>query len=211
MSREGSKAFTRRNLLKSSMAFGLTACIKKPIFCEEPAIEQDGAFRTASECTPTASNIEGPFYVTDSPERSDFRLWNEEGVEVTLSGRVVTGDCSTPLEGAIVEFWHASPTGEYDNTSSEMRYRGAIQVDSDGAYQLETLLPGRYLNGTQYRPHHIHVKIWNSDGVEVLTTQLYFKGDEYLECDGFANRSLVMSFEGALSTEIVATDIDFIV
>ena len=211
MSKEQSKLFTRRHLLKSSMAFGLTACVKKPVFCDEPAIKNDGDFRTASECTPTASNIEGPFYMTDAPVRNDFRLWNEEGVHVTLSGRVVTGDCTEPLEGAVLEFWHASPTGEYDNGSSDMRYRGAIQADATGSYRLETLLPGRYLNGAQYRPHHIHVKVWDAEGVELLTTQLYFEGDEYLDCDGFANRSLVMSFEGSLSTEIIATDIDFIV
>jgi protocatechuate 3,4-dioxygenase beta subunit len=113
--------------------------------------------------------------------------------------------------GSTIEFWQADPDGSYDNSSSEMKYRCAITVGQDGNYSLETLLPGRYLNGTQYRPHHIHVKIWDAEGVEVLVTQLYFDGDEYLECDGFANRSLVIPFEGSLDTEVIASDVDFIV
>lgn len=205
------KAVSRRGVLKGGIVIGATACVKKPGFCEAPAIVDDGGFRTADECKATASNIEGPFYITDAPERNDFRQWGDEGVPVSISGRVVSGDCSVGLEGAIIEFWHANPSGDYDNTSDEMRYRGAMQAASTGAYTLETLLPGRYLNGTQYRPHHIHVKIWDADGNERLTTQLYFEGDEYLECDAFANTSLVMPFEGTLDTEIIAIDIDFVV
>ena len=91
-----------------------------------------------------------------------------------------------------------------------MKYRCVVITDVDGNYSLETLLPGRYLNGTQYRPHHIHVKIRGNDDVERLITQLYFEGDEYLDCDEFANTSLIMPFSGSLDTEIIATDIDFI-
>ena len=202
---------SRRKLLQGGFALSATACVKKPNFCEQPAIVSDGVFRTADVCMMTASNIEGPFYITDAPDRSDFRLWGDEGVTVSLSGRVVSGDCSMGLEGAIIEFWHADPSGNYDNTSLEMRYRGAIQVTSTGAYTLETLLPGRYLNGTQYRPHHIHVKVWDADGNERLTTQLYFEGDDYLECDPFANTSLIVPFEGSITTEIIAVNVDFIV
>ena len=95
---------SRRRLLQSSLALSATACVKKPDFCEQPAIVSDGEFRTADVCTATASNIEGPFYITDAPERSNFRLWGDDGVSVSLSGRVVSGDCSMGLDGAIVEF-----------------------------------------------------------------------------------------------------------
>ena len=203
--------FSRRALLQSTAAIGVTACVKKPGFCAQPAIIDDGEFRTTEVCRLTAENLEGPFYITDAPERNNFRIWDDEGVSVSLTGRVVAGDCSNALEGAIIEFWHANPRGDYDNESTEMRYRGAIQVTSTGAYTLETLLPGRYLNGNQYRPHHIHVKIWDADGSERLTTQLYFEGDDYLNCDPFANTSLVVPFEGDLATEIIAIDVDFIV
>jgi len=202
---------TRRQFLQGMTALGVTACVKKPQFCTEPALAQDGDFRTVSECIPTASNIEGPFYVTEAPVRNDFQIWGDDGVAVSISGRVVTGDCAVGLSNGMVEFWHADPSGDYDNTSSEMRYRGVIMLDESGKYRLETLLPGRYLNGTQYRPHHIHVKVWDAEGIELLTTQLYFEGDEYLTCDPFANTSLVMPFEGSLDTSIVASNIDLIV
>ncbi len=202
---------TRRQFLQGMTALGVTACVKKPAFCTEPALIQDGEFRTVSDCIPTATNIEGPFYVTDAPLRNDFQIWGDDGVAVSISGRVVTGDCSVGLSNGMVEFWHADPNGDYDNTSSEMKYRGVIMLDESGTYQLNTLLPGRYLNGTQYRPHHIHVKVWDVEGVELLTTQLYFEGDEYLTCDPFANTSLVMPFEGSLDTSIVASNIDLIV
>ncbi len=207
------KSLTRRRLLQSGLALGLVGCVKKPRFCEEPAIVQDGDFRTVEdeECLSTASNIEGPFYTINAPERSNFRQWGDEGVEVTISGRVVTTDCTTTLTEAVLEFWHADPSGEYDNESEDMRYRGAIRVGESGNYRLETLLPGRYLNGSQYRPHHIHVKVWDRNGNERLTTQLYFEGDAYLDCDGFGNTSLIVPFEGTLDSEIVATNIDFIV
>ena len=71
------------------------------------------------------------------------------------------------------------------------------------------LLPGRYLNGTTYRPRHIHVKVW-VEGSERLTTQLYFEGDEYLECDAFASTSLVMPLTGSDEEGWIATRIDFV-
>ena len=115
------------------------------------------------------------------------------------------------MEGAKIEFWQANPAGEYDNISEEMRYRCILYTDKNGAYTLKTLLPGLYKNGDAYRPHHIHVRIWDSFGRERLTTQLYFEGDPHLKGDSFANESLVMLFDGSLTTVIVAQDIDFIV
>ena len=110
------------------ISVGVTACVKKPGFCAQPAIIDDGEFRTVEVCRTTAANIEGPFYITDAPERNNFRLWEDEGVAVSLTGRVVEGDCSSALDGAIIEFWHANPSGDYDNDSPDMRYRGACKL-----------------------------------------------------------------------------------
>ena len=41
-----------------------------------------------------------------------------------------------------------------------MKYRGLVQTDAQGVFELTTLLPGRYLNGSLYRPRHIHVKVY---------------------------------------------------
>ena len=69
------------------------------------------------------------------------------------------------MAGAVIDLWQADPSGSYDNGSDEMRYRGKVSTDADGVYVFETLLPGRYLNGSVLRPMHIHIKVW-VDGQE---------------------------------------------
>ncbi|MFT4976684.1 MAG: protocatechuate 3,4-dioxygenase beta subunit [Myxococcota bacterium] len=45
----------------------------------------------------------------------------------------------------------------------------------------------------QYRPAHIHAKVW-IDGAEKLTTQLYFRDDPYLAIDPYVREDLIMDF-----------------
>ena len=130
--------------------------------------------------------------------------------EQSFSGTVYESGCAAGLEGAIVEFWHADPSGSYDNKSEEMRYRCRITTDANGFYQLKTLLPGRYKNGSTFRPQHIHVKVFDAELVERLTTQLYVEGDPYIECDPFASSSLVIPFTGSESTSLSAENVDFV-
>ena len=42
------------------------------------------------------------------------------------------------------------------------------------------------MNGAKFRPSHIHVKVY-VDGVERLTSQLYFAGDPYIPDDPWAS------------------------
>ncbi len=143
--------------------------------CSEP--EPD------SVCEPTAADIEGPFYLPDSPERSDLDTVGDEGITLVIRGQVRDAMCA-PLEGTIVEIWHADPVGEYDNGDT-YNYRGWVRADADGMYTFRTLMPGRYPNAGTLRPAHVHVKAWR-DGAERLTTQLYFEDDPYLEDDKWA-------------------------
>ena len=173
--------------------------------------QEEDTFPEIIDCELTVSDSEGPYYVADAPFRNDLRSSSEDGILLELSGRVMNADCSEALEGAIIEFWQADPNGMYDNISAEMRYRCAIQTGEDGSYVLYTYLPGLYGEEEDIRPHHLHVKIWTSDGEEVLTTQLYFAGDPYLN-DEFSDRErFVIEFEGSLTTSIMAEDINFIV
>ena len=144
-------------------------------------------------CSITGDDIEGPFYISDAPVRSDLDTWGDEGLRIRLSGVIQSTDC-IPLAGAVIEIWHADDEGAYDNDSADMRYRGQQATDSEGRYAFETLVPGRYLNGGTYRPAHIHVKIW-VDGVERLTTQLYFDDDPYNEGDAWYEASRSMAIE----------------
>jgi protocatechuate 3,4-dioxygenase beta subunit len=183
---------------------GLAASCKTPPpsddpWCEEPLWTDDAT----PGCVPTADDIEGPYYLPDSPERADLDLYGDAGEALTLTGRVLESDCATPINGAVVEVWQADPNGEYDNSSADRRYRGFVATAADGTWTIRTLKPGWYLNGAHYRPAHVHFKV-STDGVERLTTQLYFEGDPYLSCDAFANTSLVRPVvDGTLTFDIV--------
>ena len=145
---------------------------------------------TDTSCTATASNIEGPFFVADIPIRHSLDLYGDEGQPLLLQGLVRDASCS-PIIGATVIIWHADPKGNYDLTTNERRYYGQTATNKDGTYQFKTLTPGRYLNGAQFRPAHIHVKVLRG-GTEVLTTQIYFRGDPFLASDPFVVDSLVL-------------------
>ncbi|MEZ0231168.1 MAG: carboxypeptidase regulatory-like domain-containing protein [Planctomycetota bacterium] len=138
---------------------------------------------------PTADNIEGPFYKPDAPWRSKLRV-GDEGEALVVRGTVF-GPGKKPLEGAVVDVWHADAKGEYDN--EKFAHRGRVKTDKEGRYSIETLVPGRYAiddEGKKFRPSHIHYKV-SCDGHKTLTTQLYFKGDPHLEKDPFMKKSLV--------------------
>jgi len=54
------------------------------------------------------------------------------------------------------------------------------------------MVPGFYLNGSQFRPAHLHLKVRVQDE-ERLTTQLYFEDDPYLDADPFVEDAPVMA------------------
>ncbi len=165
-------------------------------------------------CVETHDNIEGPYYRAGAPERADLAPHGTPGTPLVIEGRVTGPDCSkgqgdlrepVPRESrglAAVELdvWHATHDGHYDNDgtmrlrASEFLLRGRIKTDADGRYQVKTIVPGRYLNGRQYRPAHVHVKV-RAPGFAPLTTQLYFPGDPYNDVDPFIHKSLVMGME----------------
>jgi protocatechuate 3,4-dioxygenase beta subunit len=85
---------------------------------------------------------------------------------------------------------------DYDHDSEEMQYRGQMATDEKGGYSFHTLKPGWYLNSGLFRPSHIHIKIW-VDGIERLTTQLYFEGDPKIEADSWAEEELEVTLSKA--------------
>ena len=134
---------------------------------------------------PTPEQTEGPFFTPDSPERTSLREDGIVGTPFLLTGTVLATDC-TPLSGALLDFWHADDSGEYDNDG--YRLRGHQFTDAGGAYRLETIVPGLYTGRTR----HIHVKVQRNGG-SVLTTQLYFPGEAGNESDGIFDPALLMS------------------
>jgi protocatechuate 3,4-dioxygenase beta subunit len=151
-------------------------------------------------CMETADNIEGPYYRASAPFRTDLRTGITKGVLFTLRGRVYGVGCKVPLTDAIVDIWQADSDGHYDNDgtlmvpASDYRLRGRAKVDATGYFEVKTIIPGHYLNGSQYRPAHIHAKV-SAAGHRLLTTQLYFEGDPYNSIDPFIKKPLIMKIE----------------
>lgn len=117
----------------------------------------------------TAQEIEGPFYTPDTPRRDDLRD-GAAGSVIELVGRVLGTDCE-PIAGAVLDFWHADPAGDYDNDG--FRFRGHQFTDRDGLFRLLTYRPRWYGEGRVVRTPHFHVKVQGKD-TPLLTTQLYF-------------------------------------
>ena len=150
----------------------------------------------------TESNVEGPFYVPDAPlleapvvlpKRPD-----EPGEKLVFSGTVRSTDGS-PLAGATLDVWQANGAGEYSHFSPdvpEYNLRGRLSTGSDGRFEFETVVPEAYeipttgatgillaaLGRPAFRPGHIHF-ILSHDQARSLTTQIYFEGDPWIECD----------------------------
>jgi len=88
--------------------------------------------------------------------------------------------------------WHADPDGEYGNDG--FRLRGHFFTDDQGAYRLETVVPGNYTGRTK----HFHVKV-RPPGGRLLTTQLYFPGEPGNEEDSIFSPALLMDVRDGAS------------
>jgi len=137
---------------------------------------------------PTPSATEGPYFKPGSPERKSLLEPDIEGNRINLAGRVLTRS-GRPVANARLDFWQADTNGVYDNVG--YRLRGHQFTDSQGRYQLETVIPGIYVGRTS----HIHVKVQAPDGT-ALTTQLFFPGDVENQRDSIFNPQLLISFNG---------------
>ena len=163
------------------------------------ATPTDGA---TPSCIETHANIEGPYYRRGAPERTSLLDPGVKGAPLDIEGRVTGLDCGRGLAGVELDVWHATGDGHYDNDGTmqlgreRFLLRGRLRTDSEGRYRVSTIVPGRYLNGPQYRPAHVHVKV-RAPGFAPLTTQLYFPGDPYNDVDPFIHKSLVMGMEKA--------------
>jgi protocatechuate 3,4-dioxygenase beta subunit len=116
----------------------------------------------------TKKQTEGPYYESDIPERNSLLEEGMQGDRLVLVGYVLDQNCQ-PLPNAMLDFWQADASGEYDNVGN--RLRGRQFTDMQGRYYLETILPGIYPS----RPiGHIHVKVLPAGGNDI-TTQLYFQ------------------------------------
>jgi len=147
-------------------------------------------------------SIEGPFYVAGAPTLSaDATLPmrpDEDGTPLLFQGQV-RGVDGAALGGAQVEIWHADSAGFYAQFAPaipEWNLRGTVIADEQGNFKIHTVQPAPYqiphdgatgkliaaAGWHAWRPAHLHVKV-SSPGHQLITTQLYFEGGEYLDSD----------------------------
>jgi hydroxyquinol 1,2-dioxygenase len=148
----------------------------------------------------TESSVLGPFYRDNARmfEMGDDISGPTKGVPTLVRGKVVsaTGD---PIPNAILDIWQASPDGLYeeqDPDQPEMNLRGRFRTGPDGSYHFRTIQTAGYpipidgpvgemlkqMGRHNMRPGHIHF-IVSADGYETVKTELYSRGDKYLETD----------------------------
>ena len=144
----------------------------------------------------TPEETAGPFFKPSSPLKNNFREPRVNGVSIDLSGFILDRN-GKPVPGALLDFWHADGAGKYDFDG--FRCRGHQFSDSEGRYALETVVPGLYPGRTR----HYHVRLQASHG-PVLTTQLYFPGEERNDSDSLYRSDLTVKIR-ELKTGRVAT------
>jgi catechol 1,2-dioxygenase len=181
--------FDRRKFLRAGSMLGIGSLfLPKDLLASFAQPEADAAALVAGgDCILTSDDILGPFYLAGSPVTTQVATPDESGTRLFISGTVYSNDCMTPVEGAKIEVWQANAAAQYD-TSQNFELRATMYSDANGHYAYETIMPGAYLNGNQYRPKHIHYRV-SGPGFPELITQLYFDGDPYIPADPWASQA----------------------
>jgi hypothetical protein len=147
------------------------------------AVCEDGSTALPEDCArPTPLAGEGPFLRDDVPERTELNVTGDAGEVLIVTGRVLGPDCQ-PRAGLTFILWSAG--GEerfYDTQSEDANLYGWQTTDDNGAFCFRTLKPVPYGEEDNLLPAHLHIAV-NDGEQRVLTTQLAFDGDPYLEND----------------------------
>ncbi len=149
-----------------------SALIMLPLMWIVPA---EAASKT---CVATQAIEEGPYYLADTPTRSDVTD-GQDGKAITLTFTVLDTSCK-PIRNARVDIWYANAQGVYSGVASRgddlgagvnsgKFLRGTQYTNAKGIVTFKGIYPGWY----PARTIHIHEKIWVG-GKQVLTTQTYF-------------------------------------
>jgi protocatechuate 3,4-dioxygenase beta subunit len=135
-------------------------------------------------CVLVPAKTEGPYFVDEKLNRSDIRTdpsdgTTQAGVPLNLTLVVVGANAScAPVQGAVVDIWHANAAGKYsdiasEGTSAKKYLRGLQATDANGAANFTTVFPGWYSG----RAVHIHFKVRVFSGSSTtfeFNSQLFF-------------------------------------
>jgi catechol 1,2-dioxygenase len=150
----------------------------------------------------TKGTILGPYYLPDQvtlPAQATLPMREDEkGTPLVFSGQVRDVD-GTPLGGAEVDIWQADDQGYYSGFAPHIpdgNLRGVVVTDDEGRFEITTIQPAPYQIPTDgptgklitaagwhpWRPAHLHLLV-RAPGHRTITTQLYFRGGEYVDSD----------------------------
>lgn len=175
---------TRRAILKSFIVASASwLAVAKSGFSQTVTLPPTPECKDGDE--PTPRQTAGPFYKPQAPKRSSLvEPKDTQETQFLLTGQVLSLRCK-PLAGAMIEIWHADAKGGYDNIG--FRYRGHMFADEGGRFSVQTIMPGRYPGRTP----HFHIRV-QPPGGRILTTQLYFPGEDGNRRDFLFQRDLLL-------------------
>ena len=150
----------------------------------------------------TKGTILGPYYLPGqqrlpSPATLPMRA-DEKGTALVFAGQVRDVD-GNPVPGAEIDIWQADADGYYSSFAPHLpegNLRGLVVADDEGRFEIHTIQPAPYQIPTDgptgklitaagwhpWRPAHLHL-IVSAPGHRAITTQLYFRGGEWLDSD----------------------------
>ncbi|HDR8072458.1 TPA: catechol 1,2-dioxygenase [Bacillus cereus] len=151
----------------------------------------------------TEPSLLGPYFIegTKLLEGSPFIIPqrpDEAGDKLVFYGNVTSVN-GHGLTNTKVEWWQNDNEGLYSNFESsapDYNLRGHFFTGENGDFEVHSIVPtpyqilpdgpiGEFVRAAgfnPYRPAHIHLK-FEKEGYETLITQVFFKGDKWLETD----------------------------
>ena len=163
--------FTRRGSLASLFA-GALALAGWKVGASEAGTGPAGVASGAVTCVLAPELTEGPYYIDGEKVRRNITE-GRPGAPLALRLAVVDASTCKPINGAVVDIWHADAGGVYSGfgqgSGNRTFMRGIQRTGADGIATFQTVYPGWYPGRTV----HIHVKV-HVRGNVVHTGQLFF-------------------------------------
>ena len=151
--------------------------------------------------TETSANLLGPFWRMHSPptQNGGSIVRSPTPGPALFVNAAFRDRAGKPVAGAVVDVWHSSPEGFYENqdpVQADMNLRGQFTTDAEGHIAFRSIKPAGYpipIDGPvgallraqgrhNMRPAHLHF-LAVKDGFTTLISQVYVNDDKFLQTD----------------------------